>query len=314
MAEEKNRAERNRTLTISQNEINSLKTMISTTKDLNNDSSVENKIFNGDILETLRIMQDSFADLIIIDPPYNLSKNFNGNKFNSMKDSDYEAYVDSWLPEVCKKLKPNGSLYLCGDWKCTSVLQRSLEKNLTVLNRITWQREKGRGAKSNWKNGMEDIWFAVKNPSDYYFDIESVKQKRKVIAPYKENGKPKDWQETEDGNFRLTYPSNFWDDISIPFWSMPENTDHPTQKPEKLCAKLILASCPENGVVFDPFLGSGTSAVTAKKLGRKYCGIELNEEYCLYAAKRILMAENDKSIQGYSQGVFWERNSAPAKK
>ena len=314
MAEEKNRAERNRTLTISQNEINSLKTIISTTKDLNNDSSVENKIFNGDILETLRIMQDSFADLIIIDPPYNLSKNFNGNKFNSMKDSDYEAYVDSWLPEVCKKLKPNGSLYLCGDWKCTSVLQRSLEKNLTVLNRITWQREKGRGAKSNWKNGMEDIWFAVKNPSDYYFDIESVKQKRKVIAPYKENGKPKDWQETEVGNFRLTYPSNFWDDISIPFWSMPENTDHPTQKPEKLCAKLILASCPENGIVFDPFLGSGTSAVTAKKLGRKYCGIELNEEYCLYAAKRILMAENDKSIQGYSQGVFWERNSAPAKK
>lgn len=314
MAEEKNRAERNRTLTISQNEINSLKTMISTTKDLNNDSSVENKIFNGDILETLRIMQDSFADLIIIDPPYNLSKNFNGTKFNSMKDADYETYVDSWLPEVCKKLKPNGSLYLCGDWKCTSVLQRSLEKNLTVLNRITWQREKGRGAKSNWKNGMEDIWFAVKNPSDYYFDIESVKQKRKVIAPYKENGKPKDWQETEVGNFRLTYPSNFWDDISIPFWSMPENTDHPTQKPEKLCAKLILASCPENGVVFDPFLGSGTSAVTAKKLGRKYCGIELNEEYCLYAAKRILMAENDKSIQGYSQGVFWERNSAPAKK
>ena len=314
MAEEKNRAERNRTLTISQNEINSLKTIISTTKDLNNDSSVENKIFNGDILETLRIMQDSFADLIIIDPPYNLSKNFNGNKFNSMKDSDYEVYVDSWLPEVCKKLKPNGSLYLCGDWKCTSVLQRILEKNLTVLNRITWQREKGRGAKSNWKNGMEDIWFAVKNPSDYYFDIESVKQKRKVIAPYKENGKPKDWQETEVGNFRLTYPSNFWDDISIPFWSMPENTDHPTQKPEKLCAKLILASCPENGIVFDPFLGSGTSAVTAKKLGRKYCGIELNEEYCLYAAKRILMAENDKSIQGYSQGVFWERNSAPAKK
>ena len=314
MAEEKNRAERNRTLTISQNEINSLKTIISTTKDLNNDSSVENKIFNGDILETLKLLPDEFADLIIIDPPYNLSKNFNGTKFNSMKDADYEAYVDSWLPEVCKKLKPNGSLYLCGDWKCTSVLQRSLEKNLTVLNRITWQREKGRGAKSNWKNGMEDIWFAVKNPSDYYFDIESVKQKRKVIAPYKENGKPKDWQETEVGNFRLTYPSNFWDDISIPFWSMPENTDHPTQKPEKLCAKLILASCPENGIVFDPFLGSGTSAVTAKKLGRKYCGIELNEEYCLYAAKRILMAENDKSIQGYSQGVFWERNSAPAKK
>ena len=231
-----------------------------------------------------------------------------------MKDADYESYVDTWLPLVCKKLKANGSLYLCGDWKSTSALQRSLEKNLAVINRITWEREKGRGAKSNWKNGMEDIWFAVKNPNEYYSDIEAVKQKRKVIAPYKQDGKPKDWQETEDGNFRLTYPSNFWDDISIPFWSMPENTDHPTQKPEKLCAKLILASCPKDGLVFDPFLGSGTSAVTAKKLGRRYCGIELNEEYCLYTAKRLLMADKDNGIQGYIDGVFWERNSAPAKK
>lgn len=308
----------NRTLTILPEEVEGLKKLITPAAELNNDSpaenKVENKIFNGDIIETLKKLPDAFADLIIIDPPYNLTKNFNGNTFNSMKDADYESYVDTWLPLVCKKLKANGSLYLCGDWKSTSALQRSLEKNLAVINRITWQREKGRGAKSNWKNGMEDIWFAVKNPNEYYFDIEAVKQKRKVIAPYKQDGKPKDWQETEDGNFRLTYPSNFWDDISIPFWSMPENTDHPTQKPEKLCAKLILASCPKDGLVFDPFLGSGTSAVTAKKLGRRYCGIELNEEYCLYTAKRLLMADKDNGIQGYIDGVFWERNSAPAKK
>lgn len=316
--EEKVRAQRNHTLTLHPEEIESLKTLITPSESLNADTpaenKVENKIFNGDIIETLKKLPDAFADLIIIDPPYNLTKNFNGNTFNSMKDADYESYVDTWLPLVCKKLKANGSLYLCGDWKSTSALQRSLEKNLTIINRITWQREKGRGAKSNWKNGMEDIWFAVKNPNDYYFNIEAVKQKRKVIAPYKQDGKPKDWQETEDGNFRLTYPSNFWDDISIPFWSMPENTDHPTQKPEKLCAKLILASCPKDGLVFDPFLGSGTSAVTAKKLGRKYCGIELNEEYCLYTAKRLLMADKDNGIQGYIDGVFWERNSAPAKK
>ncbi|MCQ2241602.1 DNA-methyltransferase [Treponema sp.] len=311
MEDGKIRAERNRTLTVSQDEIPVLEKSIYSPASLGIDSSIEDRIFNGDILETLKLMPDEFADLIIIDPPYNLSKNFNGTKFNAMKDSDYESYVDSWLPEVCRKLKPNGSLYLCGDWKCTSALQRSLEKNLTILNRITWQREKGRGAKSNWKNGMEDIWYAVKDPKNYYFDIEAVKQKRKVIAPYRENGKPKDWQETGDGNFRLTYPSNFWDDISIPFWSMPENTDHPTQKPEKLCAKLILASCPNEGLVFDPFLGSGTSAVTAKKLGRHYCGIELSREYCLYSAKRLLLADNDKEIQGYSDGVFWERNSHP---
>ncbi|MEI6287821.1 MAG: site-specific DNA-methyltransferase, partial [Bacillota bacterium] len=137
----------------------------------------------------------------------------------------------------------------------------------------------------------------------------SVKQKRKVLAPYKENGKPKDWEETTEGNFRLTHPSNFWDDISIPYWSMPENTDHPTQKPEKLIAKLILASCPENGVVFDPFLGSGTTSVVAKKLNRRYVGIEKNEEYCCWAEKRLEIAETDKNIQGYSGGVFWERNT-----
>lgn len=90
---------------------------------------------------------------------------------------------------------------------------------------------------------------------------------------------------------------------------MSENTDHPTQKPEKLYAKLILASCAPGGIVFDPFLGSGTSSVAAKKLGRRFCGVELNEEYCLWAAKRLLRAETEKEIQGYKDGVFWERNS-----
>lgn len=307
--EKKTRAEKNRTLTVEPCEIENLKSKITTLAELEKSKDFLDKTINGDLLEVLPLLPDSFADLIIIDPPYNLSKNFNGLSFGEMTDEKYEKYLDSWLGKVCEKLKPDGSLYLCGDWKCTSSLQRSLEKNLTVMNRITWQREKGRGAKSNWKNSMEDIWFAVKNPKKYYFDVEAVKMKRKVLAPYKVDGKPKDWDESAEGNFRLTYPSNFWDDISVPFWSMPENTDHPTQKPEKLYAKLILASCAPDGIVFDPFLGSGTSSVVAKKLGRHFCGIEINEEYCLWAAKRLLRAETDKEIQGYKDGVFWERNS-----
>lgn len=307
--EMKERAGRNRTLTVLPEEIEPLRKQITSINELQARKEYLNKTINGDLIEVLPLLPDEFADLIIIDPPYNLSKKFNGLNFNAMSDDKYESYLDSWLPEVCKKLKPNGSLYLCGDWKCTSSLQRALEKNLKVMNRITWQREKGRGAKSNWKNGMEDIWFAVKNPRDYYFDVESVKMKRKVIAPYKIDGKPKDWEEGENGNVRITYPSNFWDDISIPFWSMPENTDHPTQKPEKLYAKLVLASSKKGDVVFDPFLGSGTASVVAKKLGRNFCGIELNEEYCLWAAKRLLRAETEKEIQGYKDNVFWERNS-----
>ena len=305
----KTKAANNRTLVVHESEINTLKELITPEASIDDNFSFINKLINGDLFNILDKIPNNIADFIIIDPPYNLSKDFHGLKFQARSTESYDEYLRLWFHKICMKLKPNGSLYLCGDWKCTSSLQRVMEEELHILNRITWQREKGRGAKANWKNAMEDIWFGVKNDKDYYFDVESVKLKRKVIAPYKVNGQPKDWEESESGNFRITYPSNFWDDISIPFWSMPENTDHPTQKPEKLYAKLILASSKVGDVVLDPFMGSGTACVVAKKLGRNYVGIEINEEYCLWSAKRILNASQDTSIQGYFDGVFWERNS-----
>ncbi|MDR1847228.1 MAG: site-specific DNA-methyltransferase [Bacteroidales bacterium] len=304
------RAERNRTLTLNETDYSIYTAKLSNVKEPISVENIINKTINNNLFDIIDKLPKKFADLIIIDPPYNLTKDFNGFKFKASSNNDYLEYLRSWFPKVVELLKDNGSLYLCGDWKCTSALQEVMEENLFVLNRITWQREKGRGALTNWKNGMEDIWFGVKNKNDYYFDVDAVKQKRKVLAPYKENGKPKDWEATNEGNFRLTYPSNFWDDISVPYWSMPENTDHPTQKPEKLIAKLILASCQKNGIVFDPFLGSGTTSVVAKKLERHYCGVEMNAQYCCLAEKRLLLAETDTTIQGYSDGVFWERNTA----
>ena len=316
MIKEKIRAGRNQTLTLSEEERVQLSDNLFIPE--KNERLATEKILNktilSDLFDVLDYLPESFADLIIIDPPYNLSRDFHGFKFKATDSERYSDYLRSWFPKIVRTLKPNGSLYLCGDWKNTSVLQQVMSEHLTVLNRITWQREKGRGAKRNWKNGMEDIWFGVKNPDDYYFDVEAVKMKRQVIAPYKKDGKPKDWQETDEGNFRLTYPSNFWDDISIPFWSMPENTDHPTQKPEKLIAKLILASCPKDGIVFDPFLGSGTTSVVAKKLCRKYSGIEMNKEYALWAEKRLLQCEQFPQIQGYFEEVFWERNTLKFRK
>lgn len=303
-------AERNRTIHIDATEADKLMEDVITPSQLAASGDYIDKTVNGDLFDVLPLLPDHFADLIVIDPPYNLDKDFGTVAFRARSEQDYEEYVSSWLPQICRKLKTNGSLYLCGDWHSTAALQHCLASQLTILNRITWQREKGRGAKANWKNAMEDIWFAVSNPDDYYFDLEAVKQKRKVLAPYRVNGRPKDWEETATGNFRLTCPSNFWDDISIPFWSMSENTPHPTQKAEKLYAKLILASCPAGGIVFDPFLGSGTTSVVAKKLGRRYLGVEIDRDYCLYAAKRLTMADTDTEIQGYSDGVFWERNTA----
>ena len=304
---EKVRANRNRTLTIAENEITTLEKAIINADDLKK-SFADNSVINADLFDCLDAIPNDYFHLIIIDPPYNLAKDFHGNKFSKLNTTSYEAYLRTWFGKVCDKLAPNGTLYMCGDWQCSLSMQKVISERLTILNRITWQREKGRGAKANWKNAMEDIWFAVKNPKDYYFDVEAVKMKRKVIAPYKVDGKPKDWEQTESGNFRITDPSNFWDDISIPFWSMPENTDHPTQKPEKLYAKLILASTKPGDKIFDPFLGSGTSAVVAYKLNRNYVGIELNRDYCLWAAKRLMNATKNKVIQGYSDNVFWERN------
>ena len=250
-------------------------------------------------------------DLLIADPYYNLDKNFNGMKFSKLNETDYVQYTENWIKKVIPLLKPNASIYVCCDWKSSLLIGNVLNQYFNVVNRITWQREKGRGALKNWKNAMEDIWFATVS-KNYIFNVKNVMCRRKVIAPYKVDGKPKDWEETIEGNYRNTYPSNFWDDISIPYWSMPENTAHPTQKPEKLIAKLILASSNEGDIVFDPFLGSGTTSVVAKKLGRHYIGIEQNPLYCAWAEYRLEQAEKDKSIQGYTNGVFWERNTLAA--
>jgi len=270
--------------------------------------SILDKTLLGDTFEILSLMPEKFIDLLIVDPPYNIDKDFHGNKFKKSADGIYEEYTKAWIERVLPLLKNTASVYVCCDWKSSIVIASVLKKYFYIQNRITWQREKGRGALYNWKNGMEDIWFATMS-KDYIFNVEAVKTRRRVVAPYKVDGKPKDWEETDEGNFRNTYPSNFWDDISIPYWSMPENTAHPTQKPEKLLAKLILASSNEKDIVFDPFLGSGSTSVCAKKLGRHYVGIEQNEQYCVWAEKRLEIADTDKRIQGYEDGVFWERNA-----
>ena len=267
-----------------------------------------NKTLFGDTFEILSLMPEKFIDLLIVDPPYNIDKDFHGNKFKKSADGIYEEYTKAWIERVLPLLKNTASVYVCCDWKSSIVIANVLKRYFIIQNRITWQREKGRGALYNWKNGMEDIWFATVS-KEYTFNVDAVKTRRRVVAPYKIDGKPKDWEETDEGNFRNTYPSNFWDDISIPYWSMPENTAHPTQKPEKLLAKLILASSNEKDIVFDPFLGSGSTSVCAKKLGRHYVGIEQNEQYCVWAEKRLEMADADKRIQGYEDGVFWERNA-----
>lgn len=275
---------------------------------------LKNQLVVGDTFEVMPKLPEAFVDLLIVDPPYNLRKDYHGNCFNEKKAEEYRQYTEQWVKAVIPLLKPTATVYVCCDWKSSMIIGDVLQKHFRLRNRITWQREKGRGAKENWKNGMEDIWYVTMS-DEFIFNLDAVKQRRRVIAPYRQDGEPKDWTEVADGSrYRDTCPSNFWDDISIPYWSMPENTAHPTQKPEKLMAKLILASSRPGDVVLDPFAGAGTTAVTAKKLNRIYVGIEQNELYCAWAQKRLELAEEDNSIQGYADGVFWERNTAALQK
>ncbi|MHB1686068.1 MAG: DNA-methyltransferase [Ignavibacteriaceae bacterium] len=308
----KKKAPRNRTISILLEEESKLKVNLVKVNSNYTKEELQNKIINQDIFEALDFLPGNFIDLLFIDPPYNIDKKFNAASFKEMDELQYEDWMDSWLGKLVKTLKPTASIYICGDWRSSQAILKVAGKYFNVRNRITWEREKGRGAKANWKNCSEDIWFFTAS-NKFTFNIEDVKIKRKVIAPYKnDDGEPKDWDDNDEGKYRNTYPSNIWTDITVPFWSMPENTDHPTQKPEKLLAKIILASSNPGDLVFDPFLGSGTTAVAAKKLGRKYCGIEVDEYYCCLAEKRLKAAEENKSIQGYEKGIFWERNSLNA--
>lgn len=302
------RAPRNRTLSLSDEERKKLQQELLYAKQLPENPDLTDRVICGDCADVVGAIPAGSVDLLILDPPYNLSKDFAGLKFSNMSNNDYMAYLESWLERLLPLLKPTASVYLCGDWLCSAAGFMVLSKYFTVRNRIVWQREKGRGAKHNWKNCCEDIWFATVG-REYTFNVDAVKQKRRVLAPYRQDGRPKDWVESSDGKFRLTCPSNFWDDITVPYWSMPENTDHPTQKPEKLLAKLILASSNPGDVILDPFSGSGTTAVTARKLDRRFIAVELNEEYCFWILARLQKARQNRTIQGYEDGVFYERNS-----
>lgn len=308
-SQKKQRAPMNRTLTLDEQDKARLTPRILKKLPLTPFSEPPTGIIQGDCLEVAKFLPAEFVDLLVLDPPYNLNKSFNGRKFSKRTVDEYAIWLDEVVSTLKPLLKKTASIYICGDWLSSASIFTVASSHFAVQNRITWEREKGRGAKSNWKNSSEDIWFCTMS-EDYTFNVDNVKLRRKVIAPYRNgDGTPKDWESTKEGNFRDTHPSNIWTDITIPFWSMPENTDHPTQKSEKLIAKLVLASTNSKDFVLDPFLGSGTTSVVAKKLGRQYLGIELDEEFCLLAQRRLEIAENDSSIQGFSDGVFWERNT-----
>ena len=283
MTAEKSRAPRNRTITISESEQTKLLAKIISPKGIGLGKNLTNKVVNCDYKNALSSIEDNSISLLILDPPYNLNKTFSSSKFSATTVGEYTSYLEDIFLSFRSKLNRKASVYICGDWYSSVSIYEAASKFFIVRNRITWEREKGRKAKTNWKYCSEDIWFCTLG-NDYTFNVDAVRLRRSVVAPYKEGGKPKDWMDSDSGKYRDTAPSNLMSDITIPFWSMPENTDHPTQKSEKLIAKLILASSKKGELVCDPFMGSGTTAVVAKKLSRDFLVFERETEFFLFGS------------------------------
>ena len=303
-------ASRNRTLVLNDEEAKRLRGELADTRSATSLSSALNRTFHADCLEALPLLPKALFHLLILDPPYNKSKKFGETKFLKRKREQYGSLLERWLDLSLPLLRADASVYICSDWQTSSVVEEVARSRLHVHNRITWEREKGRGATRNWKSATEDLWFCSVS-ANYRFFVERVRLMRRVRAPYRRDGKPRDWQETAEGGFRSTYPSNCWTDLTVPFWSMPENTVHPTQKPEKLFARILLSSTEPGDLVLDPFAGSGTTGAVATKLNRQFVQIESELEYACLAEKRVQLARDSQRIQGYEGSVFWERNSVP---
>ncbi len=168
------KAERNKTIDMSMEEGTCyLDRCISVTK-TECVEDILDKTVRGDAFEVLPYLPEKFVDLLIVDPPYNLDKDFHGKKFRKTTDEQYEEYTEAWIQAVLPLLKETATIYVCCDWFSSLSIGNVLKKYFHLQNRITWQREKGRGARSNWKNGMEDIWFATKSDT-YTFNVEAVK-------------------------------------------------------------------------------------------------------------------------------------------
>ena len=143
-------------------------------------TQIKNKIYLGDAVEETKKIPKESVDLIVADPPYTIRKDF-GQGTVSVKEKEFKTWCKNWIKQCHRILKTNGSIYICINWEASSIIESILKKHFTIRNRITWKRDKGRGAKHNWKNNMEDIWFATKS-DDYTFNLDEVKIKKPVIA------------------------------------------------------------------------------------------------------------------------------------
>ena len=243
-------------------------------------------IYQGDALNVLNNdIEDASVDLLFADPPYNIGKKFSSFHDKWPSDQDYAEWCYQWLELCLKKLSPNGSLYVMTSTQAMPYLDMFLRERMTILGRIIWSYDSsGVQAKKYYGSMYEPIIFGVKNAKNYTFNAAEIMveaktgSKRKLIDYRKAVPTPYNTKKV---------PGNVWE-IPRVRYRMQEYEQHPTQKPETLLERIILASSNVGDTVLDPFAGSFSTGSVAKRLGRKSISIEREDDYIKIGLRRVL--------------------------
>ncbi len=241
------------------------------------------RVLCEDALTGMARIPDASVDLILTDPPYNLGKDY-GNASDQQSVADYLRWTEQWIDAALPKLKPNGSLYIFLTWRFSPEIFVMLKQRMTMMNEIIWDRRVPSmgGSVRSYSSVHDTIGFFVRR-KDYYFDLDAVRiaydaatkkaRSRSIFVGAK-------WLE-------IGYnPKDLWS-VSRLHKEHPERAEHPTQKPLEIIERMLKASCPPGGVVLDPFMGSGTTALAARRCGRHFVGFELNPDYCAIIEARL---------------------------
>jgi site-specific DNA-methyltransferase (adenine-specific) len=249
----------------------------------------EHRVICGDSLEILsREISDSSVDLIFVDPPYNIGKNFNGHKDKWKTDEDYLNWCYKWIDLCIKKLKPNGSMYIMTSTQFMPYFDIFIRSKITILSRLVWYYDSsGVQAKKYFGSMYEPILFCVKDPNHYTFNADKILVEAKTGAKRKLIDYRKKTPQVYSSE---KVPGNVWEFNRVRY-RMDEYENHPTQKPISLLERIVLASSNEGDVVLDPFSGTFTTSYVAKLFNRRSIGIELQEDYVKIGLRRMQLAE-----------------------
>jgi site-specific DNA-methyltransferase (adenine-specific) len=240
-------------------------------------------LINEDFFDAVARVRDASVDLVIADPPYGLGKDY-GNDSDRLSGAAYLDFSRRWADAVIPKLKPSGSLYVFLTWQHSPEVFSYLKTRLLMVNEIIWDRKvPSMGGSTRRFSSVHDTVGLFAASKDYYFDLDSV---RIAYDPETKKARTrsifvgKKWLEVGYN------PKDVWRETRL-HRQDPEREDHPTQKPLKIVERMVLASSPPGGLILDPFMGSGTTAVAALKHGRRVVGFELNRGYFATAKRRV---------------------------